>query len=239
MANVLLVANSQSARLEALLADTDHSVQAVESAAVATEVGSLLSFDAFIVCMNTSDEAVTTTAVIAAKTKTSPVLVVLSQSDARQFVQHSNHFADFVLAEHVDVELNLRIDNLLIQQAKETQPDVITYQALSLNTATYQVHVHDRPLDMTYMEYELLYHFVTNPGRVHTREALLNKVWGYEYYGGARTVDVHVRRLRAKLGDEHAQLISTVRSVGYCFGGAGDSLDLEAGAVGQSADDNG
>ena len=68
------------------------------------------------------------------------------------------------------------------------------------------------------MEYELLKFFATHPAKVFTREQLLSRVWGYEYYGGARTVDVHVRRLRAKLGEEHASLIQTVRSVGYLFG---------------------
>ena len=68
------------------------------------------------------------------------------------------------------------------------------------------------------MEYELLKFFATHPAKVFTREQLLSRVWGYEYYGGARTVDVHVRRLRAKLGEEHANLIQTVRSVGYRFG---------------------
>ena len=71
------------------------------------------------------------------------------------------------------------------------------------------------------MEYELLRFLSTHPGKVFTRETLLNRVWGYEYYGGARTVDVHVRRLRAKLGEEHAHLIQTVRSVGYRFGQMG------------------
>ena len=68
------------------------------------------------------------------------------------------------------------------------------------------------------MEHELLKFFATHPGKVFTRETLLSRVWGYEYYGGARTVDVHVRRLRAKLGDDHAGWIQTVRSVGYRFG---------------------
>ncbi|MCB1284771.1 MAG: winged helix-turn-helix transcriptional regulator [Microthrixaceae bacterium] len=68
------------------------------------------------------------------------------------------------------------------------------------------------------MEYELLKFLAQNPGRVFTRETLLSRVWGYEYYGGARTVDVHIRRLRAKLGEQHAQMIGTVRSVGYRFG---------------------
>ena len=87
-----------------------------------------------------------------------------------------------------------------------------------LNLETYQAALGQRPLDLTYMEYELLKFFATHPGKVFTREQLLSRVWGYEYYGGARTVDVHVRRLRAKLGEEHANLIQTVRSVGYRFG---------------------
>ena len=73
-------------------------------------------------------------------------------------------------------------------------------------------------LDLTYMEYELLRFLAGHPAKVFTRETLLSRVWGYEYYGGARTVDVHIRRLRAKLGEEHAHLIQTVRSVGYRFG---------------------
>jgi DNA-binding response OmpR family regulator len=81
-------------------------------------------------------------------------------------------------------------------------------------------------MDLTYMEYELLKFLATNPQRVFSRETLLNRVWGYEYYGGARTVDVHVRRLRAKLGEEHAYLIQTVRSVGYKFG-ANNSRTIE------------
>ena len=73
------------------------------------------------------------------------------------------------------------------------------------------------PLDLTYKEFELLKYLVQHPGRVFTRAQLLQEVWGYDYYGGTRTVDVHVRRLRAKLGPEHEQLIGTVRNVGYRF----------------------
>ena len=75
-----------------------------------------------------------------------------------------------------------------------------------------------RPKDLTYMEYELLRFFVENPGRAWSREQILSKVWGYDYFGGSRTVDVHVRRLRAKLGEERSSWITTVRSVGYRFG---------------------
>ena len=86
---------------------------------------------------------------------------------------------------------------------------------LALSTDTYQVTVDARPLDLTYKEFELLKFLASRPGRVFTRAALLREVWGYDFYGGTRTVDVHIRRLRAKLGPEHEHLIETVRGVGY------------------------
>ena len=94
----------------------------------------------------------------------------------------------------------------------------VEYAGLVLNLETYQASFGGNPLDLTYMEYELLKFLAQNPGKVFSRETLLSRVWGYEYFGGARTVDVHIRRLRAKLGEEHANLIQTVRSVGYRFG---------------------
>jgi len=86
---------------------------------------------------------------------------------------------------------------------------------LEVNLATYQVRVDGEPVDFTYMEYELLKFLLTHPQRAFSREALLSRVWGYDFYGGARTVDVHVRRVRAKLGSEHATKLKTVRRVGY------------------------
>jgi DNA-binding response OmpR family regulator len=94
--------------------------------------------------------------------------------------------------------------------------DVVRVGTLEINLATYQVRIAGEPVDFAYMEYELLKFLATHPGRVFSREALLSRVWGYDYYGGARTVDVHVRRVRAKLGSEHAR-VRTVRSVGYRF----------------------
>jgi DNA-binding response OmpR family regulator len=86
---------------------------------------------------------------------------------------------------------------------------------LALSTDTYQVTIDNRPLDLTYKEFELLRFLASRPGRVFTRAALLREVWGYDFYGGTRTVDVHIRRLRAKLGPENEHLIETVRGVGY------------------------
>ena len=95
---------------------------------------------------------------------------------------------------------------------------MLRYQDLELNTATYQATIAGSPKDLTYMEYELLRFLMENPSRVWSREQILSKVWGYDYFGGSRTVDVHVRRLRAKLGEERSSWITTVRSVGYRFG---------------------
>src|SRR5690606_2662347 len=96
--------------------------------------------------------------------------------------------------------------------------EILRFKDLELNPLTYQASLDNRPIDLTYMEYELLRFLVENQGRVWSRQQLLSKVWGYDYYGGARTVDVHIRRVRAKLGEERASWITTVRSVGYRFG---------------------
>jgi two-component system alkaline phosphatase synthesis response regulator PhoP len=117
-------------------------------------------------------------------------------------------------------ELSMRIARAR-RQATGFSGDLVEVGDLAINLATYQVSIGGRPMDFTYMEYELLTFLATHPGRVFSREALLSRVWGYDYYGGTRTVDVHIRRLRAKLGREHAARITTVRSVGYRF-------DLEA-----------
>ena len=127
-------------------------------------------------------------------------------------------FDDFCLAPFHPKELEARLRHLFWRAGRGSRPEIVEYGDFVLNFETYQAALDGKPLDLTYMEYELLKFFVTHSGKVFTREQLLSRVWGYEYYGGARTVDVHVRRLRAKLGEEHANLIQTVRSVGYRFG---------------------
>jgi DNA-binding response OmpR family regulator len=92
---------------------------------------------------------------------------------------------------------------------------------VTIDESSYQATVGSRHLDLTFKEFELLRYLVANPGRVFTREQLLSDVWGYDYFGGTRTVDVHVRRLRAKLGD-HESVIGTVRNVGYRFAPSGE-----------------
>jgi DNA-binding response OmpR family regulator len=114
-------------------------------------------------------------------------------------------------------ELGARVVRATVTDVALDEADVVRIGSLELNLATYQVTIDGRPISFAYMEYELLKFLVTHPNRVFTREALLSRVWGYDYYGGARTVDVHIRRLRAKLGQEHAARVRTIRNVGYLF----------------------
>ncbi len=113
----------------------------------------------------------------------------------------------------VDARLRLAVSRRMSAEAA-TDP-VVTAGDLVIDEDTYSAKLRGRPLDLTYKEFELLKYLAQNPGRVFSRAQLLHEVWGYDYFGGTRTVDVHVRRLRAKLGPEHEALIGTVRNVGY------------------------
>ena len=121
---------------------------------------------------------------------------------------------DFIVEPFSAAELEVRIRRLL---GERHDAEVIRVEGLEIVPDSYEVSVDGRPLKLTFKEYELLKHFATNPGRVLTRQALLNQIWEYDYYGGTRTVDVHVRRLRAKLGSRYSEFIKTVRQVGYKF----------------------
>jgi DNA-binding response OmpR family regulator len=145
-------------------------------------------------------------------------LPVLAVAHAAQFalVEQATGVADFIAHPPDSAEIAVRIRRLA--DTSSGADSVLSFEDLVLNPLTYQAALAGDPLDLTYMEYELLRFFVEHRGRVWTREQLLSKVWGYDYFGGARTVDVHVRRLRAKLGEERAGWIVTVRSVGYRFG---------------------
>ncbi|HVQ97890.1 MAG TPA: response regulator transcription factor, partial [Mycobacterium sp.] len=100
-------------------------------------------------------------------------------------------------------------------QADQDNLDKVSLGELVIDEGTYTARLRGRPLDLTYKEFELLKYLAQHAGRVFTRAQLLHEVWGYDFFGGTRTVDVHVRRLRAKLGPEHESLIGTVRNVGY------------------------
>ncbi|MCW2499148.1 MAG: response regulator receiver protein [Frankiales bacterium] len=117
----------------------------------------------------------------------------------------------------VDARLRLATGRVATAESAAAEPGVVRAGELTIDEGTYTCRLRGRALDLTFKEFELLKYLAQHPGRVFTRAQLLQEVWGYDYYGGTRTVDVHVRRLRAKLGAEHEQLIGTVRHVGYKF----------------------
>jgi DNA-binding response OmpR family regulator len=143
-----------------------------------------------------------------------PIVLVVT-TDQLALMESTAGIADFVIMPFDPLELRLRVQRLLVDAS---QDELVVFKDLELNPLNYQATLATVPIDLTFMEYELLRFLVENPVRVWSREQLLSKVWGYEYYGGARTVDVHIRRLRSKLGEERASWITTVRSVGYRFG---------------------
>jgi len=124
---------------------------------------------------------------------------------------------DFMLADAAPEELLARVRQAVWKRHRVDTRNILKCGDLVMDLANYTVHVAGRPVELTYKEYELLRYLATNQGRVVNRETLLSKVWGYDFYGGARTVDVHIRRLRAKIEDKHNTFIDTVRNVGYRF----------------------
>ena len=126
--------------------------------------------------------------------------------------------ADDVILESAgpaEVEARIRLALTRSATAEDGTHQEIQAAGIVIDEDSYTARVHGTVLNLTYKEFELLKYLAQHPGRVFTRAQLLNEVWGYDYYGGTRTVDVHVRRLRAKLGAENESLISTVRNVGY------------------------
>ncbi len=132
---------------------------------------------------------------------------------------------DFILDSAGPGEIDARIRIAIDRNKVVAKSDTIQASGVVIDEASYSAKVHGRPLDLTFKEFELLRFLAQHPGRVFTREQLLSEVWGYDYFGGTRTVDVHIRRLRAKLGDLES-LIGTVRNVGYRFN-LNDDADLD------------
>ncbi len=148
---------------------------------------------------------------------TASLLVIIDQADLANFRLPVQTKADFVVSDATDEECATRVRQLLWPGNESSRSDFIAIDTMTVNLATYQVKVSGNPLDLTYLEYALLAFLITHPGRTYSRDTLLRRVWGFDYYGGSRTVDVHVRRVRAKLGPELAQHLETVRGVGYLW----------------------
>ena len=124
---------------------------------------------------------------------------------------------DFLVGPYEVKELLIRINRVIRKTVKNESSEQIKCDGLTIDLATCEVTVDGRLVELTFKEYELLKLLAGNKGRVYTREALLDKIWGYDYFGGDRTVDVHVRRLRSKIEDASHTYIETVRNIGYRF----------------------
>ena len=143
-----------------------------------------------------------------------PTLIIVNEVDFEQTVDLiQNPQIELISSNSKLEEVGARVHALV----GDSDSEILEFKDLSINLKTYEAKAGDVLLDLTFMEYELLKFFVVNQENVWSREQLLEKVWGYDYFGGARTVDVHVRRLRAKLGDQRNDWIKTVHSVGYKF----------------------
>ena len=151
---------------------------------------------------------------IESSSKPIPTLIICNNKEFDQTI-------DLIKNKHIQAvsnksrvsEVNARINSLIGDSSSEK----LEFKDLVINLKTYEAKINNELLDLTYMEYELLKFFIENQENVWSREDLLEKVWGYDYFGGARTVDVHVRRLRSKLGEKRLDWIKTVHSVGYKF----------------------
>jgi DNA-binding response OmpR family regulator len=143
-----------------------------------------------------------------------PVVVVVDDASVGRFRLESGA-DDFVMSGASAAEIGARLSAVSRRVGTGEEGAVLKVAELTVNPDNYQVYLRGRPLDLTYKEFELLKFLSQRPGRVCDRDLLLREVWGYDYFGGTRTVDVHIRRLRAKLGPEHEHLIETIRNVGY------------------------
>lgn len=150
---------------------------------------------------------------------TTPVILITTEGGLAA-VNHEWGITDVILESSSPAEIEARVRLAVGRQfvdVTSTNVGEIRAGELAIDENTYSAKLRGRTLDLTFKEFELLKFLAQHPGRVFTRDHLLQEVWGYDYFGGTRTVDVHVRRLRAKLGPENESLIGTVRNVGYRY----------------------
>ena len=145
---------------------------------------------------------------------TIPTLLLVSESES--YLNNIN-FGDFVMMPTTNFELLTRVKKLITKPDIISDSNLINVRGLSINKSTYEVTVHNQRIPLRFKEYEMLLLMATNVGKVYSREDLLSQIWGYDYFGGIRTVDVHIRRLRSKIEDGENIFIETVWNVGYRF----------------------
>lgn len=144
-------------------------------------------------------------------------LLVVIRAEQALLLEERPAADDFALWPASAMEVLLRVRGILRRRTSVDSENILRCGELVIDIANYKVTLAGRSVELTYKEYELLRFLASNRDRVFTREALLNRVWGYDYFGGARTVDVHIRRLRSKIEDRGHAFIETIRNVGYRF----------------------
>ena len=218
--NILLI--SATARLHDRMRELSHSIDV--SIALANEstfsqaISSGHEFDLVILdAEGISQETLNAVDSFVADNGFIPMLLVQDAEKLSSLHMPTQGKNDFIVSAATVFEFEMRC-TLLLWPGEESAPaDIVSVDNMTINLATYQVYIDDKPVDLTLMEYSLLSFLATHPSRAYSRETLLHRVWGFEYCGGTRTVDVHIRRVRSKVGPQVASHIVTIRGVGYLF----------------------
>jgi DNA-binding response OmpR family regulator len=150
------------------------------------------------------------------KEKDLPVIALIPEK-LLDSIDGQLEFDDFITSPYYATEIALRINRLVGRTNDRETSESIVYNDLVIDLATCEVAVEGKIIELTFKEYEMLKLLAGHPGRVYTRQVLLDRIWGYDYFGGDRTVDVHIRRLRSKIEDANHTFIETVRNIGYRF----------------------
>ena len=180
--------------------------------------GGQTGFDAIVIDLAVAGEDASTKRLLeGAQRGDPPAVIALLAPDQLSAFDPTTNFDDIAVSGATAEELSARLRQALWKRQGRDSAHLLKLGSLVMDLANYTVHVSGRPVELTFKEYELLRFLATNRGRVFSRETLLKKVWGYDFYGGSRTVDVHVRRLRSKIEERQETFIETVRNVGYRF----------------------
>lgn len=218
--NILLV--SQTTRLHERMRDLSHNI---DVSIALTDEGTLSQaaragkeFDLIILDRaGLGQEALSQVEAMVNNNGYIPLLIVVDPDKIRGLRLPPQGKSDFIVSTAQLAEFETRC-SMLLWPGEESKPqEMVTIDNMTINLATYQVTIDEKPVDLTLMEYSLLQFLATHPSRAYSRETLLHRVWGFEYCGGTRTVDVHIRRVRSKVGPQVASHIVTIRGVGYLF----------------------
>ena len=220
---VLFIANSldNAFKFQQVLSELDVETTAASTAQIARLLGKDLNIDLVIFEARASAAGYLEQVESLVKHLMCSLLVIVEEADAGSLRLPKRSPCDFVLHDAGPAECKARVRRLLGNKGAANWTEIISVEDMAINLATYQVTVAGSPIDFTYLEYALLAFLVQHADRTFSRDSLLQNVWGFDYYGGSRTVDVHVRRIRAKLGPNLAQRLKTVRGVGYLWSSQG------------------